>query len=200
MVRRTAAVVAFSWVCVLGTVRSAAAQEAMTVMVHVEDYAHLSELEWERTKAVVGDIFGQAGVSLRWAGPLRVPKQDWPQDGRYRVALVIANVGGSFAGDASDTADVLGRAAPQYSRAWVFVNRVRSVAQTSTIDSTLLLARAIAHEIGHLLLPDGAHAHRGIMSGSLALTQVGFFGFTPQQAALMLARIRNERRVALVKD
>lgn len=119
-----------------------------------------------------------------------------PRDGRTRVAVVILNIEVPFAGDPADTADVLGRAAPHYSRAWVFANRVATMAAEGTVNPTVLLARAIAHEIGHLLLPHAAHSDRGIMKANLALTDAGFFGFTPQQAVTMQTRIRSEGRAA----
>ncbi|MGH9240082.1 MAG: hypothetical protein ACRD3G_18720 [Vicinamibacterales bacterium] len=47
--------------------------------------------------------------------------------------------------------------------ATVFVDRVELIAGLSETDATLLLGRAIAHEIGHLLLGTNAHSVRGLM-------------------------------------
>ena len=47
--------------------------------------------------------------------------------------------------------------------ATVFVDRVELIAGQAETDATLLLGRAIAHEIGHLLLGTNAHSVRGLM-------------------------------------
>jgi hypothetical protein len=47
--------------------------------------------------------------------------------------------------------------------ATVFVDRVELVAGLSETDAALLMGRAIAHEIGHLLLGTNAHSARGLM-------------------------------------
>lgn len=45
----------------------------------------------------------------------------------------------------------------------VFTNRVAALASQAGIDPTLLLGRAIAHEVGHLLIGSTNHARTGLM-------------------------------------
>jgi hypothetical protein len=47
--------------------------------------------------------------------------------------------------------------------ATVYSDRVASVARSADVDPRLLLGRAIAHEIGHLLLNTNRHADAGLM-------------------------------------
>ena len=47
--------------------------------------------------------------------------------------------------------------------ATVFADLVRSIARDAHLDYRLLLGRAIAHEIGHLLLDTNRHASNGLM-------------------------------------
>ena len=47
--------------------------------------------------------------------------------------------------------------------ATVYVNRVERMAALSETDATVLLGRAIAHELGHLLMATNAHSARGLM-------------------------------------
>jgi len=47
--------------------------------------------------------------------------------------------------------------------ATVYVDLVRSVSRDAHLDDRLLLGRAIAHEIGHLMLDTNRHADRGLM-------------------------------------
>src|SRR5262245_52238372 len=77
---------------IIGEGASAGAANDVAVTVHGEDYARLEGSEWERVKKEVEQVYRAAGVALRWAGPLRVPKQDWPPDGVPRVAIAIVNL------------------------------------------------------------------------------------------------------------
>ena len=47
--------------------------------------------------------------------------------------------------------------------ATIFVNRVEDVTRHAGSDLALLLGRAIAHEVGHLILRTNAHADEGLM-------------------------------------
>jgi hypothetical protein len=47
--------------------------------------------------------------------------------------------------------------------ATIYVNRVERMAALSEADTASLLGRAIAHELGHLLLATNAHSARGLM-------------------------------------
>ena len=62
-----------------------------------------------------------------------------------------------------------------------------------------ILGLAMAHEIGHILLPDGGHSHAGLMAPQWTSEQLGirssvYFGLSPVMAAQMLSEAR--RRVA----
>lgn len=47
--------------------------------------------------------------------------------------------------------------------ATVYVDQVASLARESGVDESLLLGRAIAHEIGHLLIGTSQHSTKGVM-------------------------------------
>ena len=162
----------------------------VSLTVHVENYVSLPASDWAIVQREVEEIYRVAGIALTWAGPLRVPMAEAPKDGVRRVALVLVHIRQPFAGSEQDTADVLGRAVPDISRAWIFVNRVTEVTKFGSITETRLLARVVAHEIGHLLLNSKIHAPHGIMRAGLALSQVGFYGFSDEQASLMRDSIR----------
>jgi hypothetical protein len=63
---------------------------------------------------------------------------------------------------------VLGEASVDVSQragvlATIYVDRVERMAKLSEADTSALLGRAIAHELGHLLLATNAHSSRGLM-------------------------------------
>ena len=87
--------------------------------------------------------------------------------------------------------------------AYVFYKRVERVARTylntsrrrgtSDTDNVIVLAHAMAHEIGHLLLPYG-HSATGLMRADwdakdMRLAVHGRLNFTSEQAELIRARL-----------
>jgi hypothetical protein len=58
---------------------------------------------------------------------------------------------------------LVGREGTAASFATVYEDLVRLVARRAGVDQRRLLGRAIAHEIGHLLLNDNQHANNGLM-------------------------------------
>jgi hypothetical protein len=56
------------------------------------------------------------------------------------------------------------------SLATIYVNRVATLARRCGVDVQTLLARAVAHEIGHLLLGTSAHASSGLMRAAWSQT------------------------------
>ncbi len=83
--------------------------------------------------------------------------------------------------------------------AYVFYHRIRDFVVTHTIpeQEALLLGLAIAHEVGHLLLPDNSHSRRGIMRARWDRQDLRFAAadlvFTAQQAKSI--RIEVARRL-----
>lgn len=167
-------------------VRHAAAQGAV-VVVHVEDYAHLPDREWQVATTEAEAILGVAGVTVVWGSPFLRPIADAPRDGRVHLALVLlSDVSG---GDGRDSRDALGRAAPAFGRAWVLANRIRAATASLPVDPARVLGRVIAHELGHLLLPGDPHAPTGIMQPHLELAHTARTGFTVEQARRMRATL-----------
>jgi hypothetical protein len=74
----------------------------------------------------------------------------------------------TLSGRRDETPLVLGQAlidtrARSGTLATIFVDHVELIAWLSETDAALLLGRAIAHELGHLLLGTNAHSVRGLM-------------------------------------
>jgi hypothetical protein len=53
--------------------------------------------------------------------------------------------------------------------ATIYVNRVELMAELSSTDAAVLLGRAIAHELGHLLLATNMHSASGLMRAQWSL-------------------------------
>jgi len=80
---------------------------------------------------------------------------------------------------------------------YLFFGRVNRSARAHRIDTAIVLGYALAHEIGHALLPTGSHTAWGIMRGAwddqqFRLIAGGTLGFSGAEAAAIRQRL--ERR------
>jgi hypothetical protein len=162
-----------------------------------------------RARSEVERIYQNAGVTITWKGvdsgtdwPETVPASDTSPPG---YALVVLS--STFTDKIALATDALGGATgtPEHRGrlAYVFYDRVESIARAylgrglflgnHEIDTVVVLAHAMAHEIGHLLLPHG-HSDTGLMradwnADDLRGAAGGHLNFTPDQAAVIRARL-----------
>ena len=78
--------------------------------------------------------------------------------------------------------------------AYVFYRRVQAEAERYSVSTTFVLACAIAHELGHLLMPGGGHSRDGIMRAcwnrdDFTRADQSALRFSNEQVALMRARL-----------
>ena len=78
---------------------------------------------------------------------------------------------------------------------WIFYFRIKSYSANLGMHASQLLGHVMAHELGHLLLPYGAHVVAGVMRPEWDRAQVknaakGLLTFTPDQAALIRERLQ----------
>jgi hypothetical protein len=89
--------------------------------------------------------------------------------------------------------------------ATVFMDRVQTVAQRAAVPASALLGRAIAHEVGHLLLATNAHSRSGLMreiwtDAELALGRREDWLFNPSDRSTLLENVteRSAQRTSLL--
>ena len=83
-------------------------------------------------------------------------------------------------------------------RGYVFWRRVERASQKFTASLDKVLAIAIAHELGHMLLPDGRHARAGLMrapwdANNFRSAAAGLLAFSPESATLIRREAETER-------
>jgi hypothetical protein len=79
---------------------------------------------------------------------------------------------------------------------YVFYRRVEAEAQRHAVSLALVLACALAHEVGHVLMPAGGHSQEGLMRAcwdreDFNSADRGQLRFIPEQAALMRQSVRS---------
>lgn len=188
-------------------VSDAAPPSNATVAVRTYNYAGVSSEPLASAKSEVEHIFRRAGISLAWVdcrvpggkdGPactepllagrdlmLRLVERT-PADGERIVAL------GESVLDREERSGVL---------MTVDVFPVRAIALRASTSISTLLGRAIAHEIGHLLLGSADHPRLGLMRAlwshdELRGLKPAHWGFSAREATRMRLTLRGKSRTA----
>ena len=141
-------------------------------------------------------ILRDAGVSLRWQH-CDLPGQGLDADEGICQRSVAANhlVIRIVAAPAAAAPEALGFTYLDHSpnRSWlatVFADRLFALADRTRLPPEVLVGRAMAHELGHLLLETAAHAKQGFMQaswsdGMLRRNRPSDWLFTPRHAKLI---------------
>jgi hypothetical protein len=146
-------------------------------------------------QAEVVRLYGLIGVDIAWVTKVPDP---------VRRVRVVSLVKWEPADDAVP-ASVLGLTPLDHEgrgyRGYVFWRRVERASQKFAASLNNVLAIAIAHELGHTLLPNGSHATRGLMeahwnSAHFRSASAGLLHFSSETAALIRRELLGEVTVA----
>src|SRR5688572_18617769 len=151
---------------------AAASGPEMTVAIRTYNYAQIAVEDLVEARATASAIFADAGISIEWID-CRVLQSEFgvPCTGplNERGDLLLRLVDHAPLGSATATrvvplgTSMLDREQRRGVIMDVNVLPIRAIAATASTDVTTLLGRAIAHEIGHLLLGTPHHAKEGLM-------------------------------------
>jgi hypothetical protein len=161
------------------------------IVISVEDPNGLAGPGLVRAQELATKIYKKAGVTLRWIA------EDTTNADRTLTVVITTSATALL----RITSDSMGVApspgdGTRGTTAYVFSDRVMAFAESYRLVVSDVLACALAHEIGHLLLPPNAHASFGIMRRSWHPADFppkapGVPGFPPEQARLLRLRARS---------
>ena len=138
------------------------------------------------------EIFARAEVEIGWVHcPARCGRAPSPD----QLILRMTRSPATAIGVGSSLIDPVLQAGRL---ATVYVDQVDAMARRSNTDRVAILSRAIAHEIGHLLLGTAEHTRSGLMRGiwtaeELRRNQVEDWQFSPFQRTVLRARARGRQ-------
>jgi hypothetical protein len=178
--------VAAGCVVVLGLAGQAGAAGGPSIVVVAYDQADVTANTLTRAKAEAARIVAEAGVYVNWMEPATVEPAN-----TFLIRLLIRRRASGASRAVMGT--TLGDAHEAGGSAFVFYDRVLRSAHEQQQDVAQVLAYAMVHEIGHLLLPAPAHTPSGIMRPSwdgddLRHIADGSMQFTPLQQAAIRAK------------
>jgi hypothetical protein len=189
------------------TATLAHAESAATVVIRTYNYAAVPPSELTAARSEAAHIFSTAGIALGWTEcrvpgghegtsctePLLVGRdlmlrlvERTPSSGDRIVALGESMLDREQRGGVLMTVDLF---------------PVRSVAGGASTSWSILLGRAIAHEIGHLLLGSAEHSRMGLMRAlwshdELRGLKPAHWRFSAREVAQMRVMLRQLARVA----
>jgi hypothetical protein len=162
---------------------------AIAVILQMNNIARAPAGHLERAQQEVVRLYHNIGVDVAWAGadPSRATP---PPD--IRVVLVPYEAGDMLRREKQ----VMGAAVLTKmgtSVAYIFYRQVEAQARQYDYSLPMILASAIAHEVGHLLLPDGRHSPEGLMRAcwtrdDFHRANQGQLRFSSEQAAQIRGR------------
>ena len=164
--------------------------ERPTLVIHVDDRTHLSARDRDTAEKEVMRIYAAAGVHAIWSDGFP-PAKETRADTFAHVTVCILDAWATdmTAGEPLGST-IIGRAAKAAGRAYVFYPRLESAARLRDRPVGLVVGAAMAHEVGHLLLPKNSHSNVGIMREDLDLKSLRPLGFTPAQSAEIRKTVR----------
>jgi hypothetical protein len=172
------------------SVAEAARVPPATLTVNLVDLVGIPQADLGVAKAEAVSVFRHAGIDVRWAtGPLpALSAHTAPAD---VVALFLVD---GAEPDPRAGAEVMGEAYRAVRRAYVFCDRLTAESNEHQTNRSVVLGRVMAHEIGHLLLPDRTHSRIGIMRPQVDFEIASVHSFTRDQADTMRALLASHPR------
>ena len=178
-----------------------------TVVVRTYNYAAVPFGQLASAKLEAGHIFRRAGVSVEWIDCRVRGGDDAPactepllpgRDLMLRLVDRIPAQGGRIVALGESMLDREQRGGVLMT---IDVFPVRSVAGRASTSISTLLGRAVAHEIGHLLLGSAEHPRLGLMRAlwshdELRGLKPAHWGFSAREAARMRQTLRGKSRTA----
>lgn len=183
--RANAATLAVLVVGLVGAGRASAEPNApVTVVVHLSDQDHVPARELAHAQTLVTETYARSGIRLVWTdGSAKLAVTD----GNLHVDVFILNT--DQIERTKPAAGVFGQASHITERAYIFYARLFQQAIRHGGEPARALALVMAHELGHVLLPEYSHTPTGLMRAHWEGRVTAIPDFLPAQAATMRAML-----------
>jgi len=152
-------------------------REVATVVLHVRDFHGVPPSEFADAQRGASEIYRRIGVRLVWTdGSARLNAVDRC----LNVDIVILDRAMADRNNPEPT--TFGQASHMTRRAYIYYSRIMAYATRTFSNPDRAMAVVLAHELGHVLLPEYSHTAAGIMRPTLAGRILKLPRFAPEQA------------------
>jgi hypothetical protein len=199
----------YASLCHAAVQSTAPADGSPRITVRVYNYAGVSRATLAGAEKQASRIFREAGIETSWQDCPTSHAQEEAFPGCAQVlgpaGVDVRIIPHSMAARLESPRERLGLALPSQngfaSGAWVFSHRVEELAKSRIASPSQVLACAMAHEIGHMLLGPNQHSSTGIMRAYLDREELkrasqGQLLFTSSQCELMRAQVMSRVQAA----
>jgi hypothetical protein len=162
------------------------------VVIHLANTAKISAGQLALAQQRASEIYDSAGVSIDWRGAKALDDDPLPGPKWMQVYVVLApdRLTGVICGANHLSEDTMGVAmVANHYLAYVFTDRIADLAARKSQLTSSLIGDVIAHEVGHLLLPESGHTRDGVMRPNLETRRHTAGRFTDAQAAALRERL-----------
>jgi len=146
----------------MGAVAAEVQERILTVLVY--DYAGLSDSSLNEVESLSGVLLARADIRTQWVHCLGHQSGLRPAlcDANLETGSVLIRIMPAHTGQPNKLGDPLGSAVVGNSFASVYASEITRYADHNGLSAGSLMAYAMTHEIGHLLMGE-QHAPSGIM-------------------------------------
>jgi hypothetical protein len=182
---RSAVVAVMAAVALLGGSQAMAAETTdADLVLHVTTYERIPDAEMAGAQQAVVQVYGRIGVHIAWAGGVAA---EAAADRARHIDVIFLTA--AMADRKQPNASAFGQASHVTGRAYIYPTRVFAHASQTSSDPELVLGLVLAHEIGHVLLPEYSHTPSGLMRAQWQGRLVAIPGFLPGQATTIRTMI-----------
>jgi hypothetical protein len=193
----TIGVIAAFGLAAAGHTASADQTEPLTIALSVRDGAQVPSGVLTQAQSDVTRIYRQAGVEIVWLATPSLLSDTDPDCGSRLIIAILSRDQVRRLNPAlmrSEVGVALSSPTRRGRVAYVFYHRVEHLTGGNGFNLAPVLGIAMAHEIGHLLLPENAHSQIGLMGAKwtkadLRLAQGSQLFFTAKQGELIRTRL-----------
>jgi hypothetical protein len=153
-----------------------------TVVLHVTPMVHVPADRLANAQKIATRTYANIGVRIVWTnGYARAAAPD----GALHLDVIL--VGEAAADSKNSNRTAFGQAGRVIRRAYIYYSRITDHARLTDGDPVWVLALVLAHEVGHMLLPEYSHSLSGLMRAKWE----GRIEIVPDFAADQAATIRS---------
>jgi hypothetical protein len=134
---------------------------AIALVIRLYDNGALGETDRAAAIATASEILGASNIPTSWPDCTLVCQR--PMDATEVAVRIVRGRTAPFKGDLPLGYSLIDTQQRRGALATIYLDRVEWIAADAGIDPRVVLGRAIAHEIGHLLLGTNEHSPRGLM-------------------------------------
>jgi hypothetical protein len=140
-------------------------QREATIVLHVVNLAAISREVLNQAKERVAWVYMGIGVRTVWVDSEQAVGKHLDGGLHLTVMLLPRVIAERKISAEGGSIDALGQAHPAIGRAYIYCDRVLSMPGPKFF--AIQLGAVIAHEVGHLVLPDKSHSRHGIMRAEM---------------------------------